>query len=191
MTSHFGLCTSDRHVPAFVQALIPLLLYNSNSNCVWARGLIVVFISSLLIGDFLKSLLALPRPPIQRFLVGAERFDADAVDNRDFGWPSTHASNALAVPFFLVHQFGCGVWPLLVGALAGGSADSATAGGFGWTLVLVINAGALAWMLSISLSRMYLGMFVSITGDFTQAILVFTHTHRECVLRLFKSQLPA
>lgn len=156
---HFIVHPFGRHFPVSTQALIPLLLYNSNSNCVWARGLIVVFISSLLIGDFLKSLLALPRPPIQRFLVGAERFDADAVDNRDFGWPSTHASNALAVPFFLVHQFGCGVWPLLVGALTGGSADAATAGGIGWTLALLINAGALAWMLSISVSRMYLGVF--------------------------------
>ena len=125
----------------------------------WARGLIVIFIGTLLIGDFLKSWLALPRPPIQRFLVGAERFDADAVDNRDFGWPSTHASNALAVPFFLVHEFGCGVWPLLVGALASGSGDSASStSGTSWTFVLLINAGALAWMLSISVSRMYLGM---------------------------------
>ena len=126
----------------FYMLLIPLVLWNSPADAIWAHGFIFVFILSLMVGDFFKNLFALPRPPL-RFLMNAADFDEDAIDNRDFGWPSTHAANAVVVPFFLIHEFCGGIWLW----------DSSQPY---WTMF--INCVGLWWCLSITVSRLYLGV---------------------------------
>ena len=89
-------------------------------------------------GDWLKTVFALPRPPLPYLPPAqASAFDPDCLDNRDFGWPSTHSTNAVVVPFFLLFEF-----------LPSISAR--------WHTLL--QAIAFVWMASICLSRMYLGV---------------------------------
>jgi hypothetical protein len=149
MFHYFFVCASACGEEEFYMILIPVLLYNTASNIIWSRGLITVFIVILLVGDWLKAVLTLPRPPL-RWLYHASEFDSDVIDNRDFGWPSTHAAASLAVPFFVIHEFGASIWQVYQSQ---GSPNAWT-----WSAALLLNAMALSWTFSISVARMYLGL---------------------------------
>lgn len=126
----------------FYMLAIPIALWNTAPTSLWPRGFVCVFTIGLLIGDLLKNLFALPRPPL-RFLLNSSEYDDNALDNRDFGWPSTHSLNSVAVPFFLIHHYFGGVW------LWNSLNPIAT---------MAAHVAGLIWCASISVSRLYLGV---------------------------------
>eukprot|EP00455_Lapot_gusevi_P010916 TRINITY_DN149_c0_g1_i2.p1 TRINITY_DN149_c0_g1~~TRINITY_DN149_c0_g1_i2.p1 ORF type:complete len:434 (+),score=88.92 TRINITY_DN149_c0_g1_i2:60-1304(+) len=125
----------------FYQVFIPIMMWNTDSHSVWPRSLVLLFTFGLFFGDFLKNLFALPRPPL-RFLIDGHQY-REVIDNRDFGWPSTHSLNAVVVPFFLIHHFWGGIW------LWNSSHPF---------LTMFWHSMGLLWCASITVSRLYLGV---------------------------------
>jgi len=124
----------------FYVALIPCVLWNTNSNCDIGPQFLMLFAWGQVTGDWMKNLYCLPRPPPEYLLHSMSK---TALDNRDFGWPSTHSINACTLPFFLLRaQFGFVWW---------WSSDQP------FTMFLWWSVGFL-WLLSITTSRLYLGV---------------------------------
>eukprot|EP00744_Colponema_vietnamica_P011526 GILI01016213.1.p1 GENE.GILI01016213.1~~GILI01016213.1.p1 ORF type:complete len:398 (+),score=102.19 GILI01016213.1:126-1319(+) len=122
---------------SFYVIVIPLLQWFSSSPF-FARSCVMLFYSSTSVCNWLKNLLSLPRPPASCLHKGR------CLDNHGFGWPSSHAANALALPFF-VGRYISGMTPLQV-------LFSLSFYGF------QVYFFAALWLLSVSASRLYLGV---------------------------------
>lgn len=118
--------------------------------------LVLLFLFNTYLGNWLKNLFCLPRPPLglRPGTSGAEP-RTEGLDtaprpaprvfmekDRDFGWPSTHSMNAVALPFYLLRcAFPIAVWDYSEPYRM-------------WLAGLV----ATTWALSVSVSRVYLGV---------------------------------
>lgn len=120
--------------------ILPFLFWVADPTL--GRLITVLFAINLYIGNFLKNILCLPRPPIGAVWVPAH-LGRNILDNRDYGWPSTHCLNGIALPFFVLRYYYGFMWvweypsPLVLTGM--------------YTL-------AFLWSGSIAFSRMYLGV---------------------------------
>mmetsp|Transcript_12995 Transcript_12995/g.25822 ORF Transcript_12995/g.25822 Transcript_12995/m.25822 type:complete len:372 (+) Transcript_12995:91-1206(+) len=77
---------------------IPILMWCLAPGSI-TRVLVCLFGITMYVGNFLKNLLCLPRPSGKYLMDSGDATDR-SLDNRDFGWPSVHSLNGVAIPFF-------------------------------------------------------------------------------------------
>ena len=142
----------------FYLIVIPALMWNVDYT--FARHLNYVVCTGLLVGNTLKDVFRLPRPSPKRGVWrGGSAEYTDSTAMRDFGYPSTHAMNALSNT--LLALLYCYCVPV-------GTAGALSLGGYeigGFTLMPDCNGfplfAALAicvvWFFSITFGRLYLG----------------------------------
>lgn len=130
-----SLCGSE----TFYTLLVPFLYWVVNPEL--ARMIACLLSLGIYGGNFLKNLLCLPRPPSPP--VWIPDHDRAILDNRDFGWPSSHSINAVSLPFFTLRFFYGFVWLW--------ESDSPIK-------LTFMYAIAFWWSTSIIFSRMYLGV---------------------------------
>lgn len=149
--------------------------------CIWIFGdslgwrLCFLMTASLYVGNSLKDLFGAPRPfSLAAAKAGSEAAallaDHDSEDFRvhakEYGLPSSHTMNTLALNFYIVHH--------LVEQLAPGP-----------TLAAALYGTALAWVLWIAFSRLYLGFHTPIdiyVGAVYGAVLLLLYTHVDDLL---------
>ena len=130
----------------FYLIVIPALMWNV--DYVYARHLNYVVMAGLLVGNTLKDVFRLPRPKNVWRPSTAELTDSTAM--RDFGYPSTHAMNALSNTLLTVLYCYC---PVAV-YMKDGFVFASEVGGY--TLVTGCSI-AFVWFFSIAFGRLYLG----------------------------------
>ena len=142
----------------FYLVVIPALMWNV--DYVFARHLNFVVCSGLLVGNTLKDVFRLPRPSTKRGVWrGGSAEYTDSTAMRDFGYPSTHAMNALSNT--LLALLYCYCVPV-------GTEGAINLGGYaigGYTLMRDCNDFPLfaaisicfVWFFSITFGRLYLG----------------------------------
>ncbi len=82
----------------FYCVVLPIMTW-SIASFDTSRALVALLCMNLYIGNCLKNLLCLPRPPM-KYRFGAEvEEEPSCVDSLGFGWPSTHSCNAVSLPF--------------------------------------------------------------------------------------------
>lgn len=130
-----SLCGSE----VFYTLLLPFIYWIVDPEL--GRMIACLLTLGIFTGNFLKNLLCLPRPPSPP--VWTPSMDKETLDNRDYGWPSSHSINAISLPFFTLRFFLGFVWLW----------ESQEP----WKLTLWYTF-AFWWSGSIILSRMYLGV---------------------------------
>eukprot|EP00949_MAST-11_sp_MAST-11-sp1_P001023 g1023.t1 len=93
----------------FYLIVLPFLAWNVDS--IFARRMTYIVCLGLVLGNYMKDLFQLPRPSSKR----VENLTArDSTGCRDFGWPSTHALNAISNSgFTLLYLYGYAAPPPL------------------------------------------------------------------------------
>ncbi len=84
----------------FYLLLLPTMIWQGAPKL--ARRLTYMVTSSLILGNTLKDLMALPRPPSPPVWRPASGAALDSTAFADYGWPSTHAMNAVTNPVLVV-----------------------------------------------------------------------------------------
>jgi len=130
----------------FYLIVIPALMWNV--DYVYARHLNYVVCSGLLVGNTLKDVFRLPRPQKVWRPSTAELTDSTAM--RDFGYPSTHAMNALSNTLLTILYCYCPVSMFMDSGFH--FADDCN----GWTFISGVTV-AFVWFFSITFGRLYLG----------------------------------
>lgn len=130
----------------FYLIVIPACMWNI--DYVYARHLNYVCCSGLLVGNTLKDVFKLPRPKNVWRPSTAELTDSTAM--RDFGYPSTHAMNALSNTLLTILYCYC---PVTV-YLSSGFTFAADVSGWSFPVGVAI---AVMWFFSITFGRLYLG----------------------------------
>lgn len=130
-----SLCGSE----VFYTLLLPFIFWTISPELGRMIGSLLTL--GIFTGNLLKNLFCLPRPPSPP--VWTPTLDKETLDNRDFGWPSTHSLNAISLPFFALRFFLGFVWLW--------ESENPLSLTFWYTL-------AFFWSGSIILSRMYLGV---------------------------------
>jgi membrane-associated phospholipid phosphatase len=130
----------------FYLIVIPACMWNI--DYVYARHLNFVTCSGLLVGNTLKDVFKLPRPKNVWRPSTAELTDSTAM--RDFGYPSTHAMNALSNTLLTILYCYCPV--ATYKSLGFTFADDVA----GWTFPMGLMI-AMIWFFSITFGRLYLG----------------------------------
>jgi len=97
-----SLCGSE----VFYIIMIPMFFWVFDP--VLGRLVVLLLISCLYTGNFLKNLFCLPRPLSPPVWVPTK--DSEVLDNTDYGWPSTHSINAVSLPFMLLRYYFGFVW---------------------------------------------------------------------------------
>lgn len=132
----FFLASSFAGNADFYLLLLPTMIWQGAPKL--GRRITYMVTSSLVLGNTLKDVVALPRPPSPPVWRPASGAALDSTAFADFGWPSTHAMNAVTNPL------------LVAVALAPWWRRSAT------RKALVVCASVL-WCATISFGRLYLG----------------------------------
>jgi len=130
----------------FYLIVIPALMWNV--DYVYARHLNYVVCSGLLVGNTLKDVFRLPRPQKVWRPSTAELTDSTAM--RDFGYPSTHAMNALSNTLLTILYCYCPVTVFMESGFLFKEAHN------GWSLTTGV-VFAFVWFFSITFGRLYLG----------------------------------
>jgi membrane-associated phospholipid phosphatase len=131
----------------FYLIVIPACMWNL--DYVYARHLNYVTTSGLIVGNTLKDVFRLPRPKNVWRHSSAELTDSTAM--RDFGYPSTHAMNALSNTLLTILYCYC---PAKQYISEGGFSFSKDL--YGWSFPLGVFI-AIVWFFSITFGRLYLG----------------------------------
>lgn len=98
LTRYFELCSFCGEEPFYFLAVPVYMWFCDSGNAV---PLVLLFLANIYLGNWLKNLFGLPRPP------PAMR----SAKCSDYGWPSTHSMNAVALPFYLLRcAFPIAVW---------------------------------------------------------------------------------
>ncbi len=84
----------------FYLLLLPTMIWQGAPKL--ARQLTYMVTSSLILGNTLKDLVALPRPPSPPVWRSASGAALDSTAFADYGWPSTHAMNAVTNPLLVI-----------------------------------------------------------------------------------------
>lgn len=136
LSDAFFIASSFAGNADFYLLVLPTMIWQGAPKL--ARQLTYMVTSSLILGNTLKDLVALPRPPSPPVWRPARGAALDSSAFADFGWPSTHAMNAVTNPL------------LVAAALAPWWRGNATR-------KAVVVGASVSWCATISFGRLYLG----------------------------------
>eukprot|EP00743_Colponemidia_sp_Colp-15_P002049 GILK01002223.1.p1 GENE.GILK01002223.1~~GILK01002223.1.p1 ORF type:complete len:426 (+),score=37.67 GILK01002223.1:63-1280(+) len=139
LTKYFGVA-SWLGSEEFYVLQIPFLYYLLE-NTSFVRQFVLLVMSGYYIGNVLKNMLCLPRPP-RACLIDP---NSSVLDNTGYGWPSTHSINATTLPFFVLR-------------FIYGHSSPLQSPDFGKPHMAIAYAVGIFWTLSISFSRLYLAV---------------------------------
>jgi len=109
----FGKISSIMGSEEFYCVVIPIMTW---CFCAYElnRSFVLLLCANLWVGNSCKNTFCLPRPPLKyRFNNKVENNMKDrklAVDALGFGWPSTHSSNAVSLPFAVLRTVYGTLW---------------------------------------------------------------------------------
>ena len=132
----FFVATSFAGNADFYLLLLPTMIWQGAPEL--GRKITYMVTSSLVLGNTLKDIVALPRPPSPPVWRPTSALALDSSAFADFGWPSTHAMNAVTNPL------------LVAAALAPWWRRSRRR-------QAVVVVASLLWASTISFGRLYLG----------------------------------
>lgn len=119
----------------------------------FSRAMVMLLCCNLYVGNCLKNVFRLPRPP-QEYRVGGRKNMEKSMEDRKvtldalgFGWPSTHSCNAISLPFAVVRTYYKSLYP----------PPPHSAAGIAWGSVAAY-AVALLYTTLVPLSRLILGV---------------------------------
>jgi membrane-associated phospholipid phosphatase len=154
----FSFCAEEE----FYLLILPLLFWNGYYEL--ARRLTFVVVTGLFVGNIIKDVYELPRPSSPPVWRPSNQEHLDSTALQDFGFPSTHAMNAVS--------------------------NSVLAAWFFWDPSREINSahnlalicGVVIWITALSFSRMYLGAHTGtdVRGGLGLGVLViasYLHFH--------------
>jgi len=134
----------------FYLIALPILFWNV--NYVYARHMNYIVCFGLVAGNTLKDVFRLPRPDPRTVWRPDALTSMDSTACRDFGFPSTHAMNAVSNTLFtLLFVYGGGA-ASAEAAEVGASATPWSMPPF-WVLAIVV-----LWVFSMTFGRLYLGV---------------------------------
>jgi membrane-associated phospholipid phosphatase len=140
LMDNFFIFTSLLAEEEFYLLALPMLIWNIDYQ--YGRYMTMLVCGSLIVGNMLKDVFKLPRPSRQQVWIPPVLTSLDSTAARDFGFPSTHAMNALSNPLFT----------LLYMYYRPGESEGVT-----FPYYYTVAMGTL-WFLSITVGRMCLGV---------------------------------
>ena len=129
----FSFCAEEE----FYLLILPLLFWNGFYEL--ARRLTFVVVTGLFVGNIIKDVYELPRPTSPPVWRPSNQEHLDSTSLQDFGFPSTHAMNAVSNSVLVAWHF----W------------DWNTSPFSTYNITLVVCT--FVWIFALSLSRLYLG----------------------------------
>ena len=137
----YFICSTLLAEEEFYLIALPMIIWNIDYQL--GRYLTLLVCGSLIVGNMMKDVFKLPRPPRDQVWIPEMMSSIDSTAARDFGFPSTHAMNSMSNPLFTILYYYY--------------YRSQEVGSVAMPFWAAIALGIL-WYLSVTLSRLYVGV---------------------------------